>query len=372
MTDPRNLAAPDASAGLPDDPVRVAIVGPTGFTGAILVERLFRHPAAMVTYLASHRDELPDLRDEFPRLTGLLDDDVAQCRPIDPDAIADAADVAFLALPHTAAMAYAPALLDAGLRVIDLSADYRLHDAEHYRDVYGTPHLDTDNLVHAVYGLPELFRDDLPSARLVANPGCYPTAAALGIAPLLTHALVKPDPITIVAASGASGAGRAAKPATHYLSVNEAFGPYGTIGGHRHQPEIAQTLCRVAGKPRGQIDPLFLPHLLPIDVGILETITLEPVDDEVTQDELFEAFHDAYAAEPFVRVRGVDEALPNVKHVAGTNFVDITVRRVTTGYADRPRVVVFVAEDNLLKGASGQAIQNMNAMYGLDETLGLL
>ncbi|MEM1099883.1 MAG: Asd/ArgC dimerization domain-containing protein, partial [Planctomycetota bacterium] len=217
----------------------------------------------------------------------------------------------------------------------------------------------------------ELFRDDLPYARLVANPGCYPTAAALGIAPLLTHALVKPDPITIVAASGTSGAGRAAKPATHFLSVNEAFGPYGSIGGHRHQPEIAQTLCRVAGKPRGQIDPLFLPHLLPLDVGILETITLDPADDQVTQDELFEAFVDAYRDEPFVRVRAADQALPNVKHVAGTNYVDVTVRLVTTGAQECPRVVVFVAEDNLVKGASGQAIQNLNAMFGFDETLGL-
>ncbi|MEM1446486.1 MAG: N-acetyl-gamma-glutamyl-phosphate reductase [Planctomycetota bacterium] len=365
-------ASPPNPPSAPEDAVRVAIVGPTGFTGAILVERLFRHPAANVTYLASHRQELPDLRDEFPRLTGLLDDDVAQCRPIDPEAIADAADVAFLALPHTAAMAYAPQLLDAGLRVIDLSADYRLHDPSHYETVYATPHEDPANLEHAVYGLPELFRDDLPAARLVANPGCYPTAAALGIAPLLTHALVKPDPITIVAASGTSGAGRAAKPATHFLSVNEAFGPYGTIGGHRHQPEIAQTLCRVAGKPRGDIDPLFLPHLLPIDVGILETVTLEPADEQVTQDELFEAFADAYDDEPFVRLRGTDDALPNVKHVAGTNFVDVTVRLVTTGASDKPRVAVFVAEDNLVKGASGQAIQNLNAMFGFDETLGLL
>ncbi len=365
------MPLPPADPGLPTQPVRAAIVGPTGFTGALLVELLHRHPAAELTYLASHRDELPDLRDEFPKLTGLLDDDLAQCRPIDAGAIAEAADVAFLALPHTAAMAYAPQLLDAGLRVVDLSADYRLLDAEHYRQVYDTPHLDTDNLAHAVYGLPELFRDDLPGATLVANPGCYPTAAALGVAPLLTHALVKPDPITINAASGTSGAGRAAKPATSFLSVNEAFGPYGTIGGHRHQPEIAQTLCRVAGKPRGEIDPLFVPHLLPIDVGILETIYLEPADAEVTEDELFEAFADAYRDEPFVRVRGVDDALPNVKHVAGTNFADLTVRRVTTGNDQRPTVVVIVVEDNLVKGASGQAIQNMNAMFELDETLGL-
>ena len=352
--------------------LRAAIVGPTGHTGMHLVELLNRHPVAELVYLASHRAELPDLRDEFPRLMGQLEDEVAQCRPIDAQAIAAHADVAFLALPHTAAMAYVPALLDVGVRVIDLSADYRLGDAAKYEAVYNTPHLDAGNLEIAVYGLPELFRADLPGATLVANPGCYPTAAAIGIAPLLTHALVKPDSIFINASSGASGAGRAAKPATTYMAINEAYGPYGEIGGHRHQPEIGQTLCRVAGKALGEIDPLFVPHLLPADVGILETIYLEPADAEVTQDELFEAMRDAYADEPFVRVRGADEGLPNTKHVAGTNFVDVTVRRVTAGAEAKPTVVVVVAEDNLIKGASGQAVQNMNAVFELEETLGLL
>lgn len=347
--------------------IRAAIVGPTGLTGFYLAKLLHRHPQATLTYLGSHRDELPDLRDEFPALSGLLDDDVAQCRPIEPERIAETCDVAFLGLPHKAAMAYAPALLDAGVRVIDLSADYRLADADLYEKVYDTRHDDRTNLANAVYGLPELFRQELPGAMLVANPGCYPTAAALGVAPLLSHALVKPDPVTIFAASGASGAGRAAKPATGFLNVNEAFGPYGQIGGHRHQPEIAQTLTRVAGKP---VSPLFLPHLLPIDAGILETITLDPADSDVTEADLFEAFHDAYDAEPFVRVRPPEDSggvLPNVKHVVGTNYVDVSVRLTDDG-----KVVVFVAEDNMMKGASGQAIQNMNAVFELEETLGLL
>ncbi|MEM9916394.1 MAG: N-acetyl-gamma-glutamyl-phosphate reductase [Planctomycetota bacterium] len=344
--------------------IRAAIVGPTGLTGMYLVKLLHRHPQAELTYLASHRDELPDLRDEFPSLRGLLDEDVAQCRPIDPDAIAKVADVVFLGLPHKAAMAYAPQLLDAGLRVIDLSADYRLHDVELYEAVYDTKHDDPGNLPNAVYGLPELFRNQLPGAQLVANPGCYPTAAALGIAPLLSHSLVKPEGITIYAASGTTGAGRAAKPATTFLSVNEAFGPYGTIGGHRHQPEIAQTLTRVAGKP---VSPLFLPHLLPIDAGILETIVLQPADSDVTQADLFEAFDDAYNAEPFVRVRIAEDVLPNVKHVVDTNYVDVSVRLTDDG-----QVVVFVAEDNMVKGASGQAIQNMNAIFEWDEKLGLV
>ena len=298
-----------------------------------------------------------------PRLAGRLDEDVAQCRPIDPEALAGAADVVFLGLPHKAAMAVTPGLLDAGLRVIDLSADYRLTDATLYENVYATPHTDQANLGSAVYGLPELFRGDLAGATLVANPGCYPTAAAIGIAPLLTHSLVKPTGIVINASSGTSGAGRAAKAATSFLSVNEAYGPYGVIGGHRHQPEIAQTLGRVAGLA---VDPLFVPHLLPLDVGILETIYLDPADDEVEEAELFAAFEDSYGDEPFVRVRSAEQALPNVKHVAGTNFVDVTVRLV------QDKVVVVVAEDNLIKGASGQAVQNMNLVFGLDETLGLV
>ncbi|MEM1109029.1 MAG: N-acetyl-gamma-glutamyl-phosphate reductase [Planctomycetota bacterium] len=342
--------------------IRAAIVGPTGLTGMYLVKLLHRHPQAELTYLASHRDELPDLRDEFPSLLGLLDEDVAQCRPIDPDAIAKVADVVFLGLPHKAAMAYAPQLLDAGLRVIDLSADYRLSDQALYESVYDTPHTDPGNLPNAVYGLPELFRKDLPGASLVANPGCYPTAAAIGVAPLLSHTLVKPEGITVYAASGTTGAGRAAKPATSFLSVNEAFGPYGQIGGHRHQPEISQTLTRVAGKP---VTSLFIPHLLPIDAGILETIVLQPADSDVTQADLFEAYEDAYANEPFIRVRTEDDVLPNVKHVVDTNYVDVSVRLTDDG-----QVVVFVAEDNMVKGASGQAVQNMNAVFELDEITG--
>jgi len=344
--------------------IRTAIVGPTGYTGYHLIDLLLRHPEAELTYLASHRDELPDIREEFPRLLGRLDDAVAVCRPIDPDAIADAADVVFLALPHRAAMAQVPGLLDAGLRVIDLSADYRLGDPALYERVYAAPHADTINLPDAVYGLPELFRDELPGAMLVANPGCYPTAAALGVAPLLSHSLIRADRVTISAASGVTGAGRKMAPALHFPEQNEAFGPYGTIGGHRHQPEIEQSLSRIAGHG---VPVLFVPHLLPINQGILETIYLEPAGPDVTEAELFEAFEDAYAEEPFVRVR---RGLPNVRDVAGTNFCDVTVRLV--GSAERSTVVVFAAIDNLLKGASGQAVQNMNAVFELDETAGLL
>lgn len=344
--------------------IRAAIVGPTGYTGLHLIDLLLDHPSAELTYLASHRDELPDIRAEFPRLVGRIEEEVAACRMIEPEAIADAADVAFLALPHRTAMAYVPALLDAGVRVIDLSADYRLADAKLYERVYKHPHEDPDNLAEAIYGLPELYRDRLAGAMLVANPGCYPTAAALALAPLLTHSLVAHQRIIINAASGVTGAGRKAAQHLHFAEQNESFLAYGTIGGHRHQPEIEQTLSYVAGSP---VHALFVPHLLPIDRGILETIYLEPAEADVTEQELFEAFADAYEDEPFVRVI---DTLPNVKDVRDTNFCDITLRLVETDA--KPTIVVFSAIDNMIKGASGQAIQNMNLVFELDETAGLL
>ncbi|MEX0885381.1 MAG: N-acetyl-gamma-glutamyl-phosphate reductase [Phycisphaeraceae bacterium] len=345
-------------------PIRAAILGPTGYAGYHLVDRLLRHPHAELTYLASHRDELPDVREEFPRLLGRLDDELARCRPIDAAAIAEHADVAFLALPARAAMTYAPMLLDAGLRVIDISGAYRFPEPALYERAYGHAHADPEHMADAVYGLPELNRRAIPDASLIANPGCYPTPAAIAIAPLLTHSLARREGIIVNAASGVTGAGRKAVAHLHFPEHNEAFTAYGRIGRHQHQPEIEQTLARAAGQPASV---LFVPHLLPIDRGILATIYLESVDGEVTEEELFEALEDAYADEPFVRVR---EDLPNVKDVLDTNYCDVTVRRVETG--DSVRIVVFSTIDNVIKGASGQAIQNMNLMFDVDETAGLL
>ncbi len=344
--------------------IRAAIVGPTGYTGLYLIDLLLRHPTAELTYLASHRDELPDIVEVFPQLLGRIDQAVSQCRKIDCEAIAREADVVFLALPHRAAMAYVPPLLDAGLRIIDLSADYRLRDAALYEKVYGHAHSDLTNLADAAYGIPELFRDKLPGAMLVANPGCYPTAAALAIAPLLTHSLVKPEGIIINGASGVTGGGRTPAPQFHFPEANEGFVAYGAIGSHRHQSEIDQTLSAVAGRA---MSTLFVPHLLPLDFGILETIYLDPVEPDITQDDLFEAYEEAYADEPFIRVR---KDLPNVKFVRGTNYCDLTARLTRQG--DQAKVVVFSAIDNIIKGASGQAIQNMNVVFEQEETAGLL
>ncbi len=340
--------------------IRAAIIGPTGYTGFWLIDLLLRHPAAEVSYLASHRDELPNIAEIFPALRGRCE---LSCRPIDPDVMVKEADVVFTCLPHKAAMAYVPAMLDVDLRVVDLSADYRLTDAELYEEVYQTPHTDRANLEHAVYGLPELYRERIEGADLVANPGCYPTAAALALSPLLQRSLIKPENIVINAASGVTGAGKSPKPHLHYPEVNEAYSAY-ACGTHRHQPEIEQTLSDQKGSG---VSVLFVPHLLPVDRGILETIYVNPQDDDVTEDDLYEAFDDAYGDEAFVRVQS---ELPNIKHVRDTNFCDLAVRMVETG-AGR-KVVVFAAEDNMIKGASGQAIQNMNLMFDQGGTAGLL
>jgi len=344
--------------------IRASIIGPTGYAGLHLIRLLGRHPSARLTYLASRREELPDIREIFPSLHGRIDDAVARCRPIDPDAVAAESDVAFLALPHRASMQWTPALLDAGLRVIDLSADYRVDDVDLYERTYETSHEDTENLAHAVYGLPELYRSRIGDASLIANPGCYPTAALLALAPLVQRSLIRPESIVVNAASGVTGAGRTPKLSLQFSEQNESFLAYRRIGGHRHQPEIAHHLGRAAGRPTPL---LFVPHLLPLDQGILETIYCDPIDDELTQADLEEAYDDAYGSEPFVRFGA---RLPNVKDVRDTNFCDLAVRLVELG--EQRKVVAFSAEDNLIKGASGQAVQNMNLLFDLPETEGLL
>lgn len=355
---------------MPTASVPVAILGPTGYTGLELIELLARHPVMRVAYLASARDKAPRIDAEFPRLRGALSDDVAQCKPIDHDAIAAACRVAFLCLPHEAAMEHAPALLKRGVKVIDLSAAYRLRDAKVYQQFYGHPHTDAAGLAHAVYGLPEIDRtaqrEAIAKATLVANPGCYPTAASLALRPLLKSGLIEPSGIIVNAASGASGAGREAKPHLTVVEAGDNYSAYG-IGVHRHQPEIIQTLHlthtqmgSVAGS--GVAPLLFVPHLLPIERGILETIYATPTSGHVETGKVIDTLRHAYAGERFVIVR--DDA-PTLRDVQKTNRVHINAR-VVGG-----TVVLVAAIDNLVKGASGQAIQNANIMLGVDEAAGL-
>jgi N-acetyl-gamma-glutamyl-phosphate reductase len=334
--------------------VRVAIVGASGYTSLETIRWLLRHPSAKITYLASRKEE-QSISTLFPELLGRFD---LPIRPFDAAAIAKEADVAFLCLPHVTAMEHVPPLLDAGVKVVDLSADYRLTDPAMYEKWYKHHHADTKNLAEAVYGLPEFFAEKIRGARLVSNPGCYPTAAALGVAPLIAAGLADPSDIIVNANSGISGAGRPPKQEHHFPERNETYEPY-SIGTHRHQPEIEQTIGMVS---KQKVNVLFVPHLLPVDRGILETIYLKPRSGATEADALA-AFEKAYQGKPFVRIR--QQNLPSIKYVANTNYADIAVKMAGG------RFVVISAIDNMVKGAAGQAIQNMNLMFGLDETAGL-
>ena len=367
-------------------PHGVAVVGPTGYTGLELLEILARHPGMECRYLASARVPAPRIDDEFPRLKGRLGPSNGECAPIDSGAMARAGvKLAFLCLPHEAAMEHTPKLLAAGIKVVDLSAAYRLADSSVYESAYGHQHTDPANLSRAVYGLTEFAREEVRKADLVANPGCYPTAAAIALIPLLRAGLLRTDSIIINAASGVSGAGRTPKPNLHYPEANENYSAYG-IGVHRHQPEIGQSLRRWGLRPFGEdkvspplpdgmdcmASPLFVPHLLPVERGILETIYATPVGNGVRTEELQRTLREAYANEPFVVVR--DDA-PTLHDVQRTNMVHVNARTIAVSVAGNDacstRVVIVAAEDNLVKGAAGQAVQNANLMLGLVETMGL-
>lgn len=336
--------------------IRAAVIGPTGYTGYEILQILRRHPGVTISLLATRREEAPAIDAVFPALTGLVD---MRCEQATPEQVAERCDVAFACTPHGAAMEYGPAFAKAGKKLIDLSPDYRLRDPAVFEKWYKMPHTDLPGLERAAYGLPELFRDRIRSASLIANPGCYPTASALAIFPVLKAGLADPaEPVIVDAASGISGAGRKASDAHHFPERNEAFAAYG-VGSHRHMPEIEQTCSAVAGRA---VDVIFTPHLIPADRGILATVYIKP-NRPVTTDGLRSLYASTYQNEKFVRLR-TDS--PNTKHVSGTNFCDIAV------WAVKGRIVVVSAIDNLIKGASGQAVQNMNLLFGLDETAGLM
>jgi N-acetyl-gamma-glutamyl-phosphate reductase len=278
------------------------------------------------------------------------------CHKAQPREIAASCAVVFLALPHTVAMEYAPSLLKLGVKVIDLSADYRINDPAVYERHYQIPHKDAARLKHAVYGLPELYRADIASATLVANPGCYPTCAILALAPFLSCGAVDRTHIIIDAKSGISGAGKKITRDLLFGEAHEDFRAY-KVNAHQHIPEIVQVLARLAG---GDVGVTFVPHLLPLNRGILETIYVTKQKGTDLQG-LMSAF---YKTEPFVRVRPQGE-FPRIKDVVYTNYCDIGVRDEGT------RAIIIAAIDNLRKGASGQAVQNMNIMFGFPEHLGL-
>jgi N-acetyl-gamma-glutamyl-phosphate reductase len=335
--------------------IRVVLIGGSGYAGFEVIRWLLRHPAAVLTGVFGPEKELGPMEGFYP----ILSKQVTLSQELfDPDKVsASGAQLAMLCVPHKVAMDYVPQLRKRGIRCIDWSADYRLKDAAVYEKWY-CPHVDPAGLAEAVYGLPEYFAEKIKTAGLVANPGCYPTASTLAIAPILAAGLIEPAGIVVNAVSGVSGAGRTPSLKNHYPERNENFEPYG-VGNHRHMPEIEQNLKAITGR---EVDVLFQPHLCPMDRGILASVYATPTRN-VTTEQLTDCLKAAYAGKPFVRVR--TDVLPATKYVSGTNFCDIAAR-VAKG-----RVLLFSAIDNVVKGASGQAIQNMNLMFGLDETTGL-
>ena len=334
---------------------RIAILGATGYTALELLKILARHPHVEVTALTTRQDSKPHISEIHPALTGQFD---LVCENLSAEEVGQRADIVFCALPHTASMEAVPQLLDAGCRVIDLSADYRLSDPGVYEKWYGHVHTDPTRLSSTVYGLPELFMDRIPSAELVANPGCYTSTSILGLAPLLAAGLIESSGIIIDAKSGVSGAGRTPKLGTLFSECNESVTAYG-IGTHRHTPEIEQVLTDICGS---DVQVAFNPHLMPMDRGIL--CSMYPrLKQQKSVEELLNVYREFYRGQPFVRIV---ENIPATKHVAHTNFCDISVR------LNRDQLVVFSATDNLIKGASGVAVQNMNLLMGLDQRTGML
>ncbi len=338
--------------------IEIGIVGGTGYTGVELLRLLAQHPEARVKVITSRSEAglhvwelFANLREAYPDL-----------RYSEPDAEAlKACDLVFFATPHGVAMKLTPELLDAGVKVIDLAADFRITDLRVWENFYGMPHACPELMREVVYGLPELNRERIRHARVVANPGCYPTAVQLGFWPLLKEKLIDIDHLVADAKSGISGAGRGAKVGSLAAETSESFKVYG-IDGHRHLPEIEQQLNHMA---EGHVNLTFVPHLVPMIRGIEATL-YGRLTRNVSIDELQALFEQTYAEEPFVDVmpRG---SLPDTRMVKGSNMCRMAVYRPQ----GRDIVVVTSVIDNLVKGASGQAVQNMNLMFGLDETCGL-
>jgi len=335
--------------------INIAILAATGYTAREAINILLRHPQVRLAYLSARNDKCGPVANIFPALAGRLD---LQLEELDLDKLQQLAQVVLCCLPHKESMKVVPKLLDAGLKVIDFSADYRFKDRDTYENTYQIRHTDKDNLARAAFGLPELFRDQIKGADLVANPGCYPTAAGLALAPLFSKKLITNEDIIINAVSGVSGAGRTPQLMLHFPEMNENFYAYG-LANHRHLPEIEQILTSIAKEP---VQVLFQPHLANMDRGIAATIYAK-LSGNITSSQLTDVYQSFYENEPFVRI--LDKP-PTTKDVTGTNFCDIYPTLI------KDKLVIFSVLDNLIKGAAGQAIQHLNIICDLPETLGLL
>ena len=338
--------------------IRVAIVGASGYAGEELIRILLRHPEVELKIITSRSNAGKPVSDVFPKFYGVPLEFTAP----DVDRIAAECDAAFLALPHGLASEYAMPLIEKGVRVFDISADFRLKSTEKYQEYYGKPHPSPELLKEAVYGQPERYREQIRNARFIACPGCYPTSIILATAPLLQAGLVKPEDIVVASMSGVSGAGRKVDLAYIFPECNESIRAYGAVG-HRHLPEIEQELAFAAGVPELSIN--FIPHLAPMNRGINSTIILRP-SDKFSVEAVTEVYEKTYGTERYVKVLPAGK-LPDTKHVFMTNSCEI-------GYAydkHTGKLIVCSCIDNLTKGASGQAVQAMNIRFGITESAGL-
>lgn len=337
--------------------IKAAVLGATGYAGIELVRLLTNHPEVNIEILGSQSFAGKPISDVYQNFRHILE---KECSEVDLDEAAKC-DVAFTALPHGASKEVIPALLEKGLKVIDLSGDYRYDDAAVYEEWYGEKHSSPELLKESVYGLPELHREKIRGARLIGNPGCYTTCSILGAAPLLANKIAETKNIIVDAKSGVTGAGRGLKLQNSFCECTENSKAY-KVTNHRHTSEIEQELSNIAGE---KIMISFTPHLIPQKRGILSTIYVN-LNRESSAEELTQMYKDFYKDEFFVRVKEVGD-LPETKHVAGSNFVDIGVC-----YDKRlQRAVVVSSLDNIVKGAAGQAVQNMNILFGLDEKTAL-
>lgn len=335
--------------------IRVGIVGATGYTALELIQILLRHPEVKITQVTSRDEACPLLSEVHPGLRERLD---LKFTPFEIDSFANDVDFAFCCLPHAASAVIVSQILARGIKVVDFSADYRLNDVATFQQWYRVEHPDAERVGNVPYGMPELFREKIRSASLVANPGCFPSSALLPLAPLVHHDLIHQSPIIVDSKTGVSGAGRKPGLRFHFPECNESVAAYG-IGTHRHMPEIDQILNRFTGSESSTV---FTPHLIPMDRGILSTIYVQ-AKPGIETEQLHSELAKFYAREPFVRV---SRQSPTTKDVARTNFCDISVSQC------RDMTIIVSALDNLIKGASGAAVQNFNLMSGFPETLALL
>ena len=336
---------------------RVGIVGATGYAGAELVRLLAGHPEVALTLLTSRQYAGVPFQDIYPAFSGVVD---LPCEAFDPDTISDKTDIVFTALPHKLPMEIVPGIVASGKKVIDLSADFRFSDPDVYEAAY-TAHTAKELLGRSVYGLSEVFADRIKNADITGNPGCYPTSVLLPLIPLLTAGILVPESIVADSKSGVSGAGRALSLGALYSEVSESFKAY-KVAAHRHEPEMEAVLSAVAGF---DVNITFVPHLLPMNRG-METTIYAGLSGDIADEEIYDRLSDYYAGRRFIRI-SKDGRPPDTRNVRGTNYCDIAfvVDR------DHRRLILMSVLDNLVKGASGQAVQNMNIMLGLEETTGL-